>query len=188
MFNSRTITLEQQQILQSDAVVVATPLTSADHTIDLVLGTLFFFWSILQQTELQKSIHVVGVLSLMFAVYAIVSAMNEQLNQMVQNNALNRVAIAQALLRVFYMLLAYLSGLFVRMISDPIINGPHLGGFGFIQLIWPLVVICVSIVFIAHIRLSTEHRPGMVIALQNEYQRIVDEMNKLYASGVSPSR
>lgn len=181
--NLASINAQELQLLQNDAVVVAVPFMSADRAIDLVLSSLFFLWSILHQIEVLKSIHVVGILCMMFAVYAAISAVNDQLTQIAATNALNRVTIARALLRIFYIVLAYLSGLFVRIISDPIINGPHVGGFGFIDLLWPLTVICVAIVFFAQIRMSTEHRAAIVAALQNEHLSVMADIQKLKSTG-----
>lgn len=163
----------QTQLLHADVLDFAVPVAFVDRTLDLVLSSVVFFYTLLQQNELEKNVHMIAVLGLMFATYAAISSLHDRINSAVGAGRLVRQWIPRTMLRLLYLAMAFLSGLFVRLVSEPIVHGPHAGPFSIISLLWPLSVVVVLVSLFAHINLSTEMPAHFSAALQREDAELV---------------
>lgn len=170
---------ETVQVIQVDMSTIALPITQVNTIIDTALSGIMFIYALLQQAELAKRINIVGIIILMFAAYSVLSSIHEHIEQMMTSQQLHRVWIGQWVMRALYILVSFLSGLFVRLISDPLISGPRFGPFGFSTLLWPLTAVLIILVFCAQMRLSTQHRQHLVNAILNEQKILVQNINEI---------
>jgi hypothetical protein len=131
---------------------------------DIVLGGLLFVYSVQRSTELEASVHYVAVLLVVFALYVMLTVVKEHLRAISSKPGFRRIELAQLLLRLLFLMLAFVSGLFVRMVSNRIMNAPSAGAFSLFDVIMPAAAITLVVCALHQISMAGEHRVDMVNA------------------------
>jgi len=169
----------QLEMFQVEVADYGVPMLFADSTLDTLVGNVIFFYTVMQQSQLQNSIHMVAIIGLMFAMYALITHLSNSLNEAIASGNQRRVWILKISARLLYFALVFISGLFVRIFSDRVVNGPHVGGFGLARLVWPFAALVLMVCFFSHTKLATQQNQLVVTAVRAEHNDFVSEYSKL---------
>jgi hypothetical protein len=129
---------------------------------DLVFGTIIFFLAVQQQNEVDKSAHRLAVVALLLAGTILLTLMQERIKSLASTTSYRRVWLAQVLCKVLWYALSFLSGLFARIISDQVTNGPMRGHLNVFRLVVPAMDVVAIIVFMFSITMLTSHRSDIL--------------------------
>ncbi len=132
----------------------------------------------MQQSELQNSIHVVAILGFMFAMYALISGLQDKITDAISSGNHTRVWIMNTAMRLLYFVMSFLGGLFVRIISDRVIRGPRVGPFLLADLAWPFCLLVLIVCFFSYEKLVSEQSQLVVRAIRAEHSRLAPEAGK----------
>jgi hypothetical protein len=164
--------IDNVQIAQMPTSEFILPLSTGDAALGLVLGTAVFFYTLFQQTRIQKSVHLIGSLVLMFAVYVSFLAVQTALSNYAESGKLRRSWVVRAALQFLFIAIAFVSGLFVRLVTEPIIKGPQIGGFNFLGLLWPLTAALLFSFLFLMLSLSTTNNPAHLQLILTEEEEL----------------
>jgi len=130
--------------------------SGTDNAVNLLLGGVFFVWSLLQQNGLQNSVHFTAVVCCLFVAFAAIGWLQKRIGTAVATGGLRSVVLERYTLGMVAIASGYLGGLLSRLIVDQLTNGPHVGVFGLDDLLAPfIVIVCLTSLF-AQLRIVTD--------------------------------
>jgi len=130
---------------------------------DSIFGTLAFLIGIMHQTELSKGERYLAVVVLIFALAVVLSEVLDFLRSLASKADLQRPWLAQLLIKATYMVLAYLTGLFARAISDAISGAPRASPISLESMFKPFMCILLLLAMFYENQMS-QAPPARIIA------------------------
>ena len=140
--------LHSRELIERGTAPNEFAVSGADNAVNLLLGSVFFVWSLLQQSSLQHSVHFVGIVCWLFAAFAAIGWLQQRVAQAAAADELHSVAVERYTLRLISIASGYLGGLLVRLLVDLLTNGPRVGAFGLANLLLPFgTIVCLFCLF-----------------------------------------
>jgi hypothetical protein len=113
---------------------------------DMVLSLLSFYAGMAHQGELSKGQHYLAAVLLIFALSVVASEILDFLRSMTARANLQQPWLAQVLIKSVLLLLAYLTGLFARVISGSVFGAPQTQPIGIESMAKPVVAIMLLLI------------------------------------------
>lgn len=132
---------------------------------DVILGTVVFFFAVQQQNELDKSAHYAAIMAAIVLAVIIFQAMQERVRSTVALRNYRRHALGRVVGKLLFLVIAYLTGLLSRTLSNSFTSGPRRGHFDMLSLVMPVVAIVLFVARIYHMSMISSHRAEITAAL-----------------------
>jgi len=147
---------EQDSDEVMDTAVLSVPLYIADGLWQQIVATLTFFLGYIQQDELNKSSHFIAILLILFTLYTCTTAAQNLVATALGGPMLRVRSMLLWLVQLLQFVVAFVLGVLVRMLTDPLIRGPHADSFDAVELLFLFSVAIIFIILLSLLRFMSE--------------------------------
>lgn len=133
---------------------------------DAILYMVVFFLAAQWQTELDRSQRYLALLGALVFAVIIFQAMLERLRAVAGKGSHRRYSLGVVLAKLILLVIAFLTGLLARTLTNAFISGPTHGHFDFYALAIPFTVIVLFVVLLHHFSVWSAHRADIDAALR----------------------
>jgi hypothetical protein len=123
---------------------------------DAIWAVVGFIFSLYHQDELSKSAHYIGAVLLVFGFVLLASTVLEYLRSMVQRPSVQRPKLLELLIKIVWIIVGYLIGLFSRAVAEPFTTAPRVGHFGVETIFMPLIILILLLIMFYQQRMMFE--------------------------------
>lgn len=145
--------VQAHRLLENNPELNEPALSGVDTAVNLLLGSVFFMWSLYQQINLQRSIHFVSVVYALFVAFMLLGWLQKRLTAAI---AAGGGAVERYALNLVVITGGYLGGLVARLALPALTGGPRVGDFGFAALLLPAIALVCVIALLAQLRIISD--------------------------------
>lgn len=110
-----------------------------------LLNVGVFIFASLMQSDLDRSTHYLGILVTLFAGCVVMQAISERLRVIAAQPRFHKETLALLLIELIGMVVAYLSGTLIGMLTDVFRHTPSRGHFEVLNLVLPVTVLVLTV-------------------------------------------
>ena len=169
-----------------DTAVLSVPLYIADGLWQQIVATLTFFFGYLQQDELDKTAHFISVLLILFTLYTCTTAAQNLVATALSGPMLRVRSMLMWLVQLLQFIVAFVLGVLVRMLTDPLIKGPHAGSFDAVQLLFLFSVAIIFIILLSLLRFMSEGCKEDLMLIQGYEMQLLQQQQQRQVRTVTP--